>query len=192
MKRLLSTVSVLALTIAGLIGLGSLGPKSPATPYYAPDGMAILEPAVLTVSTGSYGANTLIGTHTNGYMAFQKAAKLAGGSGQILSACVTSKDTDSPALDLVLFDSAPTNSTFTDSGAINVHDDDVGKVQGHIGFAAASWKTLSGSQYVCNAAVDMGYIAVASTSMFGILVARGILTPASTSDYNIRLVVRRS
>lgn len=184
-----------AAAVAAFLTVMAVVPPPPpvsAASQFSPDGMAVLEPNALTVSTGNYSSGHLIGAHTGGYLAFNQAARVSGGSGNIISACLNSKDTDAPAVDLVLFSSVPSNTTFTDVTTLNLHDNDVGKVVGHISFAAASWKTLSGSSYVCNAAVDTGYALVGTNVLYGALVARGLLTPASTSDFTLRLVVRRS
>lgn len=160
-----------------------------AATFHGPDNNSILEPTSLVVSTGGYSSGHLIGT---GPLTFETAARATGQGGMINSACLLSKDTDGPAVDLVLFSSFPSSTLWTDRAAFTPADADLAKIIGMISFAAASWKSFADNQAVCNTAVEIPYNLPASTSLYGVLVARGLLTPASTSDYTLRLMVKRS
>jgi hypothetical protein len=55
-----------------------------------------------------------------GKMSFTGAALTAGGSGLIKSVVVNCKSAQTGAFDLILFDSDPSSSTFTDNSAIAI------------------------------------------------------------------------
>jgi hypothetical protein len=75
-----------------------------------------------TVSTSpAYTSGDSVG----GKISLASAVRLAGTGGTITSVTITDKGKQSAATDVVFFNADPSNTTFTDNGALTVHDTDL-------------------------------------------------------------------
>jgi hypothetical protein len=139
--------------------------------------------AVPTTAAGAYLAGDVVGT----LMTFAASTLVAGGSGLIQAVTVASKLALTSAMDLVLFDAEPTNSSFTDNGALAVNVLDLSKVIGVVHIT--DWTNL-GTPGVAQANnLALPYTLV-GTSLYGVLVARAGLTLTGVADFmaELRLV----
>ena len=124
-----------------------------------------------------------------GKLTLSGAARAAALGGLVQSASVSFAGGAQPAMDLVLFSADPTASTLTDKAALAVAAADLGKVVGvvHVGdctLLGASAPSLCQAQQQA-----VPFRLSAGTSLFGALVARASVTPASTSDVLVTLRV---
>lgn len=141
--------------------------------------------AVPTTAAGAYASGDVIGTK----MTFTSAVIAAGGSGLIQAAMINSKTAQTTAVDLILFNADPSNSTFTDNAALSVNAADFDKVIGvaHI----TDWTSLGTPSLAQANNLAMPYT-LAGTSLYGVLVARAAITLGSASDFSTALRVIRN
>ena len=163
-----------------------------AAPFHSPDGVSVLEANALTVSTANYVAGDLIGTHTGGKLIFENAARVIGGSGQIYQACLVDLSDAKRDTELLLFSSDPSGTTFTDNAALDIADTDAPKLLGSVQFLSTAYRSFADNGMVCNTGGGLLYTTSATSSLYGALVARQLITPAAATDFTIRLFVRRS
>lgn len=137
------------------------------------------------------GSAYVVGYAVGGLFTFANAVLGASSSpsqsGKILSVLISDKAKQNAALDLILFDSAPTAPT--DHTAFAPSAADIAKIVGVVSITAAMYSSFS-----ANAAAWLNpnlkfFLAAAGTSLYGILVARGTPTYASTSDLQLRLLI---
>lgn len=127
-----------------------------------------------------------VGDCVGGLMTFTPMARLTNGSGLVQMVEIACKSPQAAALDLVLFRASPTGSTFTDNAAIAVAAADFDKVLGvaHI----TDWTSLGTPSYAQADNLAKPFRAVA-LDLYGVLVARAVLTLLSTSDLKVSLKV---
>ena len=77
--------------------------------------------------------------------------------------------------DVVFFNSNPTNTTFTDQAAFDVHDTDIDKIAGVVNLATASYRAFNDSSIVCAFNVGL-HIVADSDDVYCCLVTRGAPT----------------
>lgn len=117
-----------------------------------------------------------------------------GRSGQINHAMVAMEETDTVNLELLLFDTEPTN--FADNALLALTEDDLAKVIAAYSFASSSAKAVNaGGEKVYLMTLDAeGTNAQSYTtlkgSLFGLLVTRSVFTPVASSRYAIRIHVK--
>lgn len=136
-----------------------------------------------TVSTSpAYTAVDAIG----GLMTFSNAARASGASVVVDAVQLVDKGQQLKDVDLFLFDRsiiAP-----TDNAVFDPTDTELGYVVGVVNIAPADYKSLND-----NAVAHRGALGIAAvlngTDLFGVLVARGTPTYASTSDIVVTLTV---
>jgi hypothetical protein len=95
-----------------------------------------------------------------------------------------------PEFELYLFDTAPAMQN--DNAAWAPSDAELDKCLGYIAFASGGWRTgtSSGNGLIDIDALAKSYqCAPASTSLFGVLVARNAYVPASGEKFTVRLHV---
>ena len=137
-----------------------------------------------SVDTSAYESGDLIG----GKLTFAGALRAATSSGYVVSATVFDQAAQAVDLELVLFGSDPTATTFTDQAALDVADADTFKVASAVSFGSASrfaWAD-NGMKYVSEI---MRPVVGASTSLYGALVSRGTPTFATSADVRVQVCV---
>lgn len=147
-------------------------------------GTSVVVSATPTVSTTAYAAGDVIGTK----MTFAGMARANGLTGLVQTAMIQCKSAQTFACDLIVFHTDPTNTTFTDNAALAVNAADFDKVALRIPFVAGDWSAL-GTPSVAEVSAQGKLYKCASGTMtlFGVLVARGTPTLASTSDLKVIL-----
>jgi len=148
-----------------------------------------------TISTSLYAVADQIG----GVMTFANAGLANGGKGRIVNAVITSRDTESPVIELWIFQVSPTMVN-TDNGVFDITDANLeaGIVQCVIEFVSYN-KTASGEVSFgqirgqpLSPGAAAGYVCGAgATSLYGIMCIRSASTYASTADVVVSLDVRR-
>ena len=139
-----------------------------------------------TVSASpAYSTGDVIGTK----LTFDAAVLAAGGSGLVQAVQINCKSAQTGAVDLVLFNADPSASTFTDNAALAVNAADFNKVIGVV--HVTDWTNL-GTPSVAQAGNIALPFTLASTALYGVLVARSTPTLGSTSDLTIGLRVIRN
>lgn len=140
-----------------------------------------------TVDTAAYGTGELMGTK----LTFDNALPLATGCGLLRSVIVKDLAGQTGAFDLVLFDSDPTGTTFTDNAAFDVADADLPKILCVINFPAASQFAFADSsvKFLGSLQIPVRGISVNSPArtLYGALIARAAQTYATAADVTVTL-----
>ncbi len=134
-----------------------------------------------TVSASpDYSTGDVIGAK----LTFQPVVLAAGHDATIQAVTVQCKVANTAAMDLVLFNADPSASTFTDNAALSVDAADLPKIIGTINIT--KWTSL-GTPSVGEGNNLAFPVELATTAAYGVLVARGTVNLASTSDLTVTL-----
>lgn len=134
-----------------------------------------------TTSATAYEAKDAIG----GLMTFANAARVSGGSIHIEGATIVDEDDQAAAVDLVLFRSSITAPT--DEAAFDPTDAELLDCIGFIRFAATDYSRFNDNSV---AHKDCALTSTLSgTSLYGVLMAVGTPTYASTSSIHVTLSI---
>lgn len=140
-----------------------------------------------TVDTAAYGTGELMGTK----LTFANALPLATGCGLLRSAIIEDLSAQAHDIDLVLFDSDPTGTTFTDNAAFDVADADLAKIIAVVSFGSASRFAFAdnGVKFLGSLQIPVRGISVNSPArtLYGALVSRGTPTFATAADLTVTL-----
>lgn len=147
-------------------------------------GLTVMNDVTPVVQVAAYATGNLIG----GKISFSTAMREDGATGILQSVTLCSKSALAVDVDLILFDSDPVGTTFTERSAIAVATTDAAKVLAAI---TLSTRVTIGTPVVAsrsslNIPLKCGS---ASRIIYGAMIARGAFTPASTTDLTIRLGV---
>lgn len=148
-------------------------------------GFTQVESLTPTIETDAYVAGDLIGTK----LSFANAVRGVGGgsneTGLLQSVIITDLAKQSANLDVVFFDTNPSNTTFTDNAAFDPHDTDLLTII--VVVAVTDWKDFNDNSIgqTLNLAIpfDLG----GDTTLYAAIVSRGTPTYASTSDLTVRV-----
>jgi len=152
-----------------------------------------VDPRVLVVSytvtptvstTPAYSAKDAVG----GLMTFTGVARANGGSGRIVKVVIEDKGQQMASLDLVIFNTAP--SAPTDNAIFNPTDAELAPnlCEGVIPISGGSYADFS-TNSIANVQANLPFkCAAGSTSLTGVLVARGTPTYTSTADLLVTVV----
>ncbi len=173
-----------------LAALLAVLPFLAAASYIGPGKTVIIEPTTLTVDTNAYATGDLIGKHTGGYLTFANMCRVTGAGGKIVQAVLIDQAAQSAAIDLVLFSTVPSNTTFTDNSALDISDSDTPTIVAIVNFASASYKAFADNSAIATS-VLLNYACVGTTTLYGALVSRGSPTYAAATDLTLRLVIER-
>lgn len=171
------------LTLIDSAGTGA-APVSPSNPVPVGGNVGVVS-AVPTTAAGAYASGDVIGTK----MTFAASTLAAGGSAMVQAVTVNSKTAQTTAMDLILFNADPTNSTFTDNAALAVDVADFSKVIGVVHIT--DWTNL-GTPAVAQANNLALPFTLAATSLYGVLVALAAITLGSASDFSASLRLVRN
>lgn len=136
-----------------------------------------------TVSTSIYAALDIIG----GTQTLTSAMRVSGGSGVLQTITVADDDNEKVALEILLFDSAPSGGTYADQGALAHAAGDIDKFLGKVSIASSDYVTVvTGSLAVATKTVGLPVKAVGSANLYAIiLVGSGTPTYTATSDLDL-------
>jgi hypothetical protein len=123
-------------------------------------------------------------------LTFQPVVLAAGHDATIQAVTVQCKVANTSAMDLILFNANPaatvTASGLTDNTAPTSHVDDLAKVIGVINIT--KWTSLGNGSQAIGEANNLAFpVELATTAMYGVLVARGTVNLASASDITVML-----
>lgn len=149
----------------------------------APPNNTVFTSSTPTVDTGAYGTGELIG----GKLTFSNCLSHSR-SGFITCVLLSDKAAQAVDLELVIFGSDPTGTTFTDQAAFDIADADLTKIQAIISLGSASRFAYAdnGVKYLGSLALPLKS-AAGSGTIYGALVSRGTPTFAAASDVTVTL-----
>ena len=136
-----------------------------------------------TVTAGAYTVGQAVG----GLLTFSGLLRSTATTGTLQKALLTFNDTQTPVVDLILFNAAPTATTITDHSTFSLAAADVTKVVGVIHITDSS---AAGTPTLAQALqLQLPFIVgTAGASLYGVLVTRAAITLGSTSDVSVALV----
>lgn len=142
-------------------------------------------------NTTQYADGDGVSTATTGtILEFTGVAPNAGMGGKITGLTVhkTDHDVTGATFDLYLFDTTVAGAGFEDNNAIAITDAEWQTCVGFITIAEADWRNVvTGDEWHKTNLEFTFQCASESTSLFGVLVARGTYTPASAEVITLRL-----
>lgn len=148
-----------------------------------------IETRVLDVTLVTQASAYATGDVIGGKITLTGAMARVGGSGLLKSVQICSLADLTVDFDLILFSDDPTNTTFTENGAVAIATTDVAKILGVVGLT--SRKDLGTPVVVSLHNIDMALKSGAnSRDLYACLVARGTHTPASTADIVLRFGIQ--
>ena len=135
-----------------------------------------------TVTAGAYHANDVVG----GKLTLANAARVAAGSGLIYTLTVQDLAAQNAVFEIYIFNADPTNGTYTDNGALDIHDTDMAMCIGRIDVAAADYKSLADNSMAFPTGMRAIPFKLASgTSLYAIVRTTGTPTYIATSDLKL-------
>ena len=148
----------------------------------------IITTGTVTVSTTVYASGDLAGT--GGVLTFPNAGRTAGNTGVVQSVVLTDRAKLDKEFDLVIFNSNPDGTTFTDNAALDIADGDLNKIAGVITFD--SYDDFNDNSVATVANVGIVYdLASTTTTLYGALVARTAATFVAITDVTVHLGLLR-
>lgn len=142
---------------------------------------------VPTIQAAAYGTADVIG----GLMTFSNALPLETGCGLLRSVMIHDLAATATDLELHLFDSNPSGTTFTENSPIDIADADLTKVMAVIAIGSTHRFAYADSsiKYVTNLEIPVRGISTnaPSRTIYGVLVSRGTPTFASVADLTVTL-----
>lgn len=133
-----------------------------------------------TVSASpAYTAGDSIG----GKISLASAVRAAGLGGTINSITVTDKGKQSAPIDVVFFNADPTNSTFTDNGALTIHDTDLLTIVAVV--PIVSWSAFADNSVGYANGLGIAFKIATGTTLYACLVNRGTPTYTATTDIQV-------
>jgi hypothetical protein len=137
-----------------------------------------------TVSTSpAYTSGDSVG----GKISLASAVRLAGTGGTIASVTITDKGKQSAATDVVFFNADPSNTTFTDNGALTVHDTDLLTIIGVV--PITSWAAFVDNSVGYANGLGLGFKIASGTTLYACLVTRGTPTYTATTDIQLTICI---
>lgn len=136
-----------------------------------------------TITAGAYAAKDAVG----GKLTFANAARKTGGTAVIEGLIVKDLGQQMAELDLVLFDQDFTSTT--DNDPFDPSDADLANCIGVLTIVAADYADFTDNSVGTVQNLKLP-ITVAATSIYGQLVSRGTPTYTSTSDLQVKLIIR--
>lgn len=201
LQRIAQRLSSLIALLPSALGQAAMSASSPVTMASdqtpVPVGSSIAQPTASftrPADTTAYTIGDVVCNSTSApvVLTFANMARVNGGAGVIAAfqMVLGSNPSTKPTYDLMLFDTAPTidndNAQFTPTDAEMLKF--VGRIQLSVPTVGDTSGTGTNCVYVSNDPLTYKCDA-ASTSLFGVLVARNAVTPASADTYNFRALV---
>lgn len=159
----------------------------------AQDGNSRIISVTPTIQAAAYVAGDVIG----GKLTFSNALQTMVGSGYLVSVTVSDLAAQAVDLDLVVFKSDPSNTTFTENSALDIADADLSKVLTVVNLGSSSRFAFADNSvhHISSLAVPLQGVSATTSgisgNLYGVLVSRGAPTFASTSDLTISIGVSR-
>lgn len=144
-------------------------------------------PGATVAATGAYVTGDLVGTK----LTLTDAMRISGGSGYLMSVIIEDLSAQSLALDVVIFDSDPSGTTFTDNSALDIADADIAKVLGCVSIAASDYFAFADNSVAVKSLINLPVIASGSANLFACIVARSSPT-YSANELSIKFGFERN
>ena len=127
-------------------------------------------------------------TFTNFGRRNRLAVEEFGGAGIIQSVVITDLAAQSLNIDVIFFDTNPSNTTVTDNATLDVHDTDLLTILGIVN--VTSWADFSDNSVGFESNLGIPFdLGAGNSSIYAVMVARGAHNLASTSDLTLRVGV---
>jgi len=147
--------------------------------------LVIIEQTLVT-QAAAFAANDLVASK----ITLENAVEQAGDAGELEAVVLTDLAKQSANMDLLLFDTDPSNTTFTLNSALTLHDTDILNFLGFV--QVTSYAALAASSVGRGEVTrPIPFVLAASTSLFGALITRGTPTYGTVSDLTLRAFIRR-
>lgn len=148
--------------------------------------VGVLSQTPVVSASPDYSTGDCIGS----LLTFQPVVLASGHDATIQAVTVQCKVANTSAMDLILFNANPaatvTASGLTDNAAPTIHVDDLDKVIGVINIT--KWTSMGSNSQSMGEATNLAFpVELATTAAYGVLVARGTVNLASTSDITVTL-----
>ena len=139
-----------------------------------------------TISLTLYATGDNIG----GLISLDEAVKHPGHGGSIRSISLIDKLAIDAAIDVLLFDKNPSNSTFTDNAAAVVADADVVNLVAV--FPLTTYVTLAGNSVASLNTLDVPFIVFGAQTLFAAMIIRAGATYTTTDALQLRMLIDRT
>lgn len=140
-----------------------------------------------TIDTAAYASGDLIGDKIE----LTNAARTAAGSGIIQSISIIDDDGEEAAMDVLFFDTDPTNTTFTDNDPVDIDEADLENYIGHASVASADYSSFASNSAASVQNVGIPFDLASGTSIWAVIVSRGTPTYTATDDLTLRVGILR-
>jgi hypothetical protein len=134
-----------------------------------------------TVTAGAYHANDVIG----GKLTLAGAVRIAGAGGLINTLTVQDLAGQKAVLQIFLFQADPAAGTYTDNGALDIHDTDMAYCIGYITVAATDYIDLADNSVAFLSNLGIPIQALTGTSIYAVMRTTGTPTYAATTDMKL-------
>jgi hypothetical protein len=145
-------------------------------------GTTALITVVPALSLTAYSSGDNIG----GKLTLSNAVRIAAGTGLLQSIQVLDRIGQNPALEIILFDSDPSASTFTDNAAFAVTSPDALKELGRVSVSSSDWVTVGTRGRATLRGVGLVIACASGRDLFAALAVNGS-TPTYTAVDNLQL-----
>lgn len=135
-----------------------------------------LSGAQVGVDGNIYASGDLMG----GKLTLSNAIRVAAGSGILQDIVVQDLTNQKAALDVVLFDSDPSTTTFTNNAALDVSDADLVRIIGHVSILASDYISFADNAVATKSGLAMPVDVAAGRNLYACVVCRG--TPTYTAN----------
>lgn len=141
----------------------------------------IFNPDALVVTAGAYHANDVIG----GLLTLSNAVRVSGGTALLQSLFVLDAANQKAAMEILVFNSNPSASTFTDNAAPVIHADDRAKIIRRISVLASDYVTIGGLAIADISPGSRVVKAAGSRNLYMVITTPGTPTYVATSDLSV-------
>lgn len=141
---------------------------------------ALVTPSI-TVDTAVYASGDVVG----GKLTLANAMRVTGGTGVLQSLMILDRSNQKPAGDVFIFDSDPTNGTYTDNGAVSFGTDDL-KLLGRINISASDYVTANSKAFQAKTGLGLVVKAVTGTSLYAVFVNTSAPDFVAGTDFQLR------
>lgn len=144
----------------------------------------IVTATATTLSAAAYADGDCLGSK----LTFTNAARKAGGSGVVNSVAIYDLTMEAEDIELILFDTDPSSTTFTDNSALDIHDTDMAMIMGFVdvdtysGFADTQIGIPEGDTICLPFKCADG-----SRDIYGVMVGCAAVSYTATADLGVRL-----
>lgn len=130
--------------------------------------------AEIAVVSGTYATGEVLGTTSP--IKCEVVRGKGVGSGILQSVIIKDLSAQNGILDVVIFDSNPTATTFTDNAALDVADADIDKIIGVVSIVAADYASFADNSVATKTGIGLPLLALTNDAVYIALVSRDAKT----------------